>query len=82
MARPAIERGQGTNDRSTPFSFAPVCVWDERQVGHARLPICNALQMTLTKCGFLQRTMTIIAEDCGSVNRYISTMVTAVDFEK
>jgi hypothetical protein len=38
MARPAIERGQGTNDRSTPFSFAPVCVGDERQVGHARPP--------------------------------------------
>jgi hypothetical protein len=38
--------------------------------------------MTLTKCGFLQRTVTIIAEDCDRVNRYISTAATAVDFGK
>ena len=37
---------------------------------------------TLTKCRLLQRTVTIIAEDCDRVNRYISTAATAVDFGK
>jgi hypothetical protein len=45
-------------------------------------PICTAPQSTLTKCGFLQLTLTRIAEECDRVNRYISTARTAVDFEK
>jgi hypothetical protein len=44
--------------------------------------VSDALQSTLTKCGFLQPTVTRIAEDCDRVNRYISTAPAALDFEK
>ncbi len=44
--------------------------------------MCDALQSTLAKCGFLHPTLTRIAEDCGRVNCYISMPATAVDFGK
>jgi hypothetical protein len=43
-------------------------------------PHCTAHD--LTKCGFLHRTVTRIAEDCDRVNRCIPTATTAVDFGK
>ena len=36
MAWPPLKLRQGTNYRSPPFSFEPVCVGDDRQVGHIR----------------------------------------------
>ena len=44
--------------------------------------MCDALQSSLAKCGFLQPTLTRIAEDCGRANRYISMLTAAVDFGK
>jgi hypothetical protein len=45
-------------------------------------PICNVLQATLANCGFLQPTVTRIAEDYGRANRYISMATAAVGFGK
>jgi len=57
----------------------PSRFWDKRQVGHASLPVCAALQSALAKCGLLQTTLITIAAECDRAGRYISTAIAEAD---
>lgn len=62
--------------------LAPDRLGDERQVGHALLPSCTALQSPLTKCTLLHTTLIRIEADFDRASRYISMAIAEADFEK
>jgi hypothetical protein len=62
--------------------LTPSSLGDERQVGHASLPPCTALQSALTKRGLLQTTLIKIAAECDRASHYISTDIAEADFGK
>jgi len=82
VARKMVSVGKRADHLGPAPGLTPSRFWDKRQVGHASLPVCAALQSALAKCELLQTTLIMIAAECDRAGRYISTAIAEADFAK